>query len=120
MIYVKYSDFQKGDLFMKLIFAVINDDDVRVVSEALIEKEIQATRLSSTGSFLKAGNTTLLICIEDEKVEEALSLIRSHCKRRKQLLPSSHISGAFSTYPVEITVGGATVFVTDVERFEKF
>lgn len=105
---------------MKLIFAVINDDDVRSVSDALIEKEISATRLSSTGGFLKAGNTTLLICIDDEKVEDAIALIHSHCKKRKQLLPTSHVSGAFSTYPVEITVGGATVFVTDVERFEKF
>lgn len=105
---------------MKLIFAVINDDDVRGVSEALIEKEIPATRLSSTGSFLKSGNTTLLICIDDEKVEDAISIIHSHCKKRRQLLPTSHMSGAFSTYPVEITVGGATVFVTDVERFEKF
>lgn len=105
---------------MKLIFAVINDDDVRSVSDALIEKDIQATRLSSTGGFLKAGNTTLLICLDDEKVEDAIALIHSHCKKRKQLLPTSHVSGAFSTYPVEITVGGATVFVTDVERFEKF
>lgn len=105
---------------MKLIFAVINDDDIRGVSDALIEKDIQATRLSSTGSFLKSGNTTLLICIDDDKVDDAIALIHSHCKKRKQLLPTSHISGAFSTYPVEITVGGATVFVTDVERFEKF
>ena len=105
---------------MKLIFAVINDDDVRSVLDALIEKDIQATRLSSTGSFLRAGNTTLLICLDNEKVEDAIGLIQSHCKKRKQLLPTSHVSGAFSTYPVEITVGGATVFVTDVERFEKF
>lgn len=105
---------------MKLIFAIINDDDVRFVSDALIQHEIQATRLSSTGSFLKSGNTTLLICIDDEKVDEAISIINSHCRRRKQLLPSHALSGAFSTYPVEINVGGATVFVTDVERFEKF
>ena len=105
---------------MKLIFAIINDDDYRGISDALIEREIQATRLSSTGSFLKAGNTTLLICIDDEKVDETIELIHAHCKRRKQLLPKTHTIGAFSTYPVEINVGGATVFVTDVERFEKF
>ena len=105
---------------MKLIFAIINDDDVRFVSDALVSKEIQATRLSSTGSFLKAGNTTLLICIDDSKVDEAIGIIHNHCRRRKQLLPSSALGGAFSTYPVEINVGGATVFVTDVERFEKF
>lgn len=117
-IFTEY--FPKGDGIMKLIFAIINDEDVRAVSEALIENELTSTRLSSTGSFLKAGNTTLLICLEDEKVDTAIELIKSHCKRRKQLLPSSHIGGAFSTYPVEITLGGATVFVTDVERFEKF
>ncbi len=105
---------------MKLIFAIINDDDVRFVSDALIQKEIQATRLSSTGSFLKSGNTTLLICIDDDNVDNAIEVIRSHCRKRKQLLPSHAVSGAFSTYPIEITVGGATVFVTDVERFEKF
>ena len=105
---------------MKLIFAIINDDDVRNVTDALVSKEIQATRFSSTGSFLRSGNTTLLICLDDEKVDDAISLIHSHCKRRKQILPSSSLSGAFSTFPVEINVGGATVFVTDVERFEKF
>ncbi len=105
---------------MKLIFAIINDDDVRGVSDALIQREIQATRFSSTGSFLRSGNTTLLICLDDEKVDDCIALIHSHCKRRKQLLPSSSLGGAFSTYPVEINVGGATVFVTDVERFEKF
>ncbi len=105
---------------MKLIFAIINDDDFRGVSEAFIENDIQATRLSSTGSFLKSGNTTLLICIDDERLDFALDLIRSHCKKRKQIMPTSHVGGAFPPYPVEISVGGATVFVTDVERFEKF
>lgn len=105
---------------MKLIFAVINNDDVRFISDALVSKGFQATRLSSTGGFLKSGNTTLLICTEDDKVEDAISLIHAHCRRRKQLLPSSSLTGAFATYPVEINVGGATVFVTDVERFEKF
>lgn len=105
---------------MKLIFAIINDDDVRGVTDSLVSREIQATRFSSTGSFLRSGNTTLLICLDDDKVEEAISLIHSHCKKRKQILPSHSLGGAFSTYPVEINVGGATVFVTDVERFEKF
>ena len=105
---------------MKLIFAVINNDDVRFICDALVSKDFQATRLSSTGGFLKSGNTTLLICTDDDKVDDAISLIHAHCRKRKQLLPSSSLGGAFATYPVEINVGGATVFVTDVERFEKF
>lgn len=117
---VIYNPIVKGAHLMKLIFAIINDDDFRFVSDSLIEKGIQATRLSSTGGFLKSGNTTLLICLEDSEVDSAVELIRSHCRKRKQLLPSTAVSGAFSTYPVEVAVGGATVFVTDVERFEKF
>ena len=82
---------------MKLIFAVINNDDVRFISDALVSKDFQATRLSSTGSFLKSGNTTILICIDDDKVDTAIEVIRSHCRKRKQLLPSHAVSGAFST-----------------------
>ena len=65
---------------MKLIIAIINDDDFRGVSEALIKAEFQSTRLSSTGSFLKAGNSTLLICVEDERLNECIDIIRGHCK----------------------------------------
>lgn len=105
---------------MKLIIAIINDDDFRGVSEALIKAEFQSTRLSSTGSFLKAGNFTLLICVEDERLNECIDIIRGHCKKRRQMVASPSLHGSFAAYPVEITIGGATVFVTDVERFEKF
>lgn len=105
---------------MKLIIAIINDDDFRGVSDALIKADFQSTRLSSTGSFLKSGNSTLLICVDDARLDECISLIQSHCRKRKQMVASPSLHGSFATYPVEINVGGATVFVTDVERFEKF
>lgn len=105
---------------MKLIIAIINDDDFRGVSDSLIKADFQSTRLSSTGSFLKSGNSTLLICVDDSKLDECISLIQSHCRKRKQMVASPSLHGSFASYPVEINVGGATVFVTDVERFEKF
>ncbi len=105
---------------MKLIIAIINDDDFRGVSEALIKAEFQSTRLSSTGSFLRSGNSTLLICVENEKLDECIEIIHSHCRKRKQLVASPALHGSFPSYPVEVIVGGATVFVTDVERFDKF
>ncbi len=105
---------------MKLIIAIINDDDFRSVSEALIKAELQSTKLSSTGSFLKAGNSTLLICVDDSRLDECIEIIRGHCKKRRQMVASPSFHGSFAAYPVEITIGGATVFVTDVERFEKF
>ena len=105
---------------MKLIIAIINDDDFRGLSEALIKAEFQPTRLSSTGSFLRSGNSTLLMCVEDERLDECIEIIRTHCRKRKQLVASPALHGAFPSYPVEVIDGGATVFVTDVERFEKY
>ena len=68
-----------------------------------------------------AGNTTFLVCSEDDKVDEIIEIIRLHSRRRKQFVPSgaSYGVGSYTSFPVEVSVGGATVFVTDIERFEK-
>jgi uncharacterized protein YaaQ len=106
---------------MKLIYAIVNNDDSHSVSSALMQNGFSVTKLASTGGFLMAGNTTFLICIDDEKVDEAISIIREHSKKRKQYVSStaSYGMGAFNSFPVEVSVGGATIFVTDIERFEK-
>ena len=103
---------------MKLIFAVVNGDDSQAVSKALTKNGFFATKLASTGGFLSAGNTTFMICTDNEKVIEIISQ-KSH--KRKQFVPSasSYGVGAYTAFPVEVSVGGATIFVTDVERFEK-
>jgi uncharacterized protein YaaQ len=108
---------------MKLIFAVVNDDDGNKVVNALNEKKFSVTRLCSTGGFLKAGNTTLLTVVEETKVDEAIDIIKSRSKSRKQVVnsftgqPGNTVG--FMPYPVEVVVGGATIFVLNVERFEK-
>ena len=68
-----------------------------------------------------AGNSTLMIGTEDEKVDRAIQIISDHSKQRKEIVPStaSYGIGVTTAYPLEVTVGGATVFVTNVERFEK-
>lgn len=106
---------------MKLIYAIINSDDSHVVSKALTSEGFFATKLASTGGFLSSGNTTFLICTEDEKVDNAVEIIKEKSHRRKMLVQSAASSGigASATFPVEVTVGGATIFITDVERFEK-
>lgn len=106
---------------MKLIYAIINNDDSHSVSSALLQNGFFATKLASTGGFLMAGNTTFLICIDDDKVDEAIEIIREHSKKRKQYVSSnaSYGVGTFTSFPVEVSVGGATIFVTDIERFEK-
>ncbi len=106
---------------MKLIFAIVNNDDSHSVQSALTKNGFQTTKLSSSGGFLMAGNTTFMICSEDEKVDDALNVIKNHSHKRRQFVPnaSAYGEGTYSGFPVEVTVGGATVFVTNIERFEK-
>lgn len=109
---------------MKLIVAVIQDKDSNRLSNALVSEGIRATKLASTGGFLRAGNTTFMIGIEDERVEDVMRIIRNNCKIRDQLVtPVSPMSGSTDSYmpfPVEVQVGGAAVFIMPVERFEHF
>lgn len=106
---------------MKLVYAIVNDDDSNAVSSNLIKSGFEATRLSSTGGFLRRGNTTFLIGVEDERVDELIELIRANSKQRKRLLGSQNIGAPelFTSNAIEVNMGGAVVFVTNIERFEK-
>ncbi len=106
---------------MKLIFAIVNNDDSSSVSSALTKAGYQATKLASTGGFLMSGNTTFLVCTDDDKIDEVIDVIAKHSRRRKQFVPSaaSYGVGTYTSFPVEVSVGGATIFVTNIERFEK-
>ena len=106
---------------MKLIFAIINNDDSHSVQQALTKSDFQTTKLSSTSGFLMAGNTTFMVCADDQKVDNAIEVIKEHSHKRKQFVPNSsaYINSSFTGIPVEVTVGGATVFVTNIEKFEK-
>jgi uncharacterized protein YaaQ len=109
---------------MKLVIAVVQDKDSNRLSNALVKEGFRATKLASTGGFLRAGNTTFMIGTEDERVQEALVVIKANCKIREQLVtPVSPMGGTTDSYipfPVEVQVGGAAVFVLPVERFEHF
>lgn len=106
---------------MKLIVAIINNDDCPSVLSELSAKGYGATKLSTSGGFLKAGNTTLLIGTDDEKVDDVIAIIGEFSSKRTQMVtPSpSFMAEGFISRAVEVTVGGATVFVLDVEKFIK-
>ena len=106
---------------MKMIMAIVSNDDSSRVSSKLTNSGFSVTRLATTGGFLMSGNTTLLIGVVDEKVDEAIAIISENSKKRTRMVPSSASYGAgmYTAFPVEVTVGGATVFVMNVERFEK-
>ncbi len=103
---------------MKLIFAIVNKDDTAEVMSALTGEGFSVTKMATTGGFLMSGNTTLLIGAEDSHVDEIISLIEKHSKKRTRMV-SRAPGGKTGKGPMELTVGGATIFVTDVERYEK-
>lgn len=109
---------------MKLIMAVVQDKDSNRLSNALTEMNFRSTKLASTGGFLRSGNTTFLIGTEDYRVDKAIQVIKDNCQSREQLMsPGTPLGGNADTYvphPVEVEVGGATVFVLPVDRFEQF
>ena len=109
---------------MKLIVAVVQDQDSNRLSNALTKAKFRATKLASTGGFLKSGNTTFLIGTDDSLVASALELIRDNCRAREQMVaPVSPMGGnadSYIPYPVEVEVGGATVFVLPIEQFHHF
>lgn len=108
----------------KLVIAVVQDKDSTRLSSALVEEDFRATKLASTGGFLKAGNTTFLIGVNDDNVDRVMAIIKENCQSREQLVaPVSPMGGnpdSYVPYPIEIQVGGATVFLVPVERFEQF
>ena len=106
---------------MKLITAIVNKEDSKNVCNELIKAKFYVTRLATTGGFLMVGNTTFLICSEDDKIDEIIGRIKDHSHKRKQFVPSaaSYGVGSYTSFPVEVFVGGATIFVTNIERFEK-
>ncbi|MDR2525365.1 MAG: cyclic-di-AMP receptor [Oscillospiraceae bacterium] len=110
---------------MKLIIAIVNNEDSSVVASALTKEKFTVTRLATNGGFLMVGNTTFLIGVEDDKVEFAKSIINKYSQTRTHTVPST---GAFGmnmrpdepTAPRDVSVGGATVFVMGVESMDKY
>lgn len=108
---------------MKLIIAILQDKDAgRAVTE-INRRGFRATKLASTGGFLREGNTTILVGVEEPDVEQVLAVLRrTSSVRHETLTPQApaHSGEPYVPFPVEVTVGGATVFVVDVDRYEKF
>ena len=104
---------------MKLIIAIIQNDDERSLLNKLMKEGFRATKLASTGGFLRTGNTTLMLGVEDDRLDEALNLLRETCKTRKITLPSYPY--AMETWHARGVPGGdkgrgATIFVVPVEQ----
>ena len=108
---------------MKLILAIVQSDDARSLLDKLVKNGFSATVISTTGGFLREGNSSIIVGTTDERAEEVLTLIRESSHTRKQFVnplpPVMEPGELHIPIPVEVAVGGATVFVLNVERFEK-
>ncbi|MBI5877130.1 MAG: cyclic-di-AMP receptor [Chloroflexi bacterium] len=108
---------------MKLVVSIVNGDDEHDLTEALKKAGFQSTKISTTGGFLRAGNVTILIGVEDDKLTRVIDLIRDNCHRRTQyvnpLPPVMEPGELYMPNPVEVEVGGATIFVLNVEKAER-
>jgi uncharacterized protein YaaQ len=108
---------------MKLVIAIVHPEDAGALVDALTDKEYRVTRLHSQGGFLKQNHGTILIGVEEAQVEDVLATIRETCHARTQHIspmpPIMEPGEFYMPYPVEVEVGGATVFVVPVERFER-
>ncbi len=108
---------------MKLVFSIVSNEDGSVVMKELNKEGFSVTKMASTGGFLRVGNVTLLVGTEEENVEKVIGIISKFSAKRKQIVFSSEpyigASAGYVSLPAEVEVGGATIFVIDVERFEK-
>lgn len=109
---------------MKLVMSIVQSDDAGRLVDALTEAGYRATTISTTGGFLRQGNATIFVGTEDEQVSNVLQLIQENCQKRRQFVnplpPVMEPGEMYMPTPVDVQVGGATVFVLDVTQFEQF
>ncbi|MBS2967244.1 cyclic-di-AMP receptor [Metabacillus sp. KIGAM252] len=109
---------------MKMVIAIVQDQDTNRLIKSLTDHNFRVTKLATSGGFLKSGNTTIMIGTEELRVQKALQIIKDSSQSREQLVaPVSPMGGnadSYVPYPVEVEVGGATVFVLPVEEFHQF
>jgi uncharacterized protein YaaQ len=111
---------REREISVKLVFAIINKDDAETIARALTEQGFASTQLGTTGSFLMADNVTILIGVDEERVHDVISVIREQCHSRRQTAaPGSGKLFGRAESSLEVIVGGATIFVVDIEHFER-
>ena len=108
---------------MKMVVAIVQAEDASGLLSQLSNRGFRATRIKTAGGFLREANATILIGVDSADVDTVVQTIRESCTTRQQqitAIPAVMEPGEFFLpYPVEVEVGGATIFVLDVERFER-
>ncbi len=109
---------------MKLAVCIVHSRDKGKVTDELVRAGFKFTVIGSTGGFLREGNTTFLIGIEDDEVDALYSVVEQNCQTREQVVNvmpfEAGPQGGFMASPVKVPVGGAVVFLLPVEQFRRF
>ena len=112
-----------GDGQLKLVVIIASDTDADKLMKKLVEQGYPATKIGSTGGFLRKGNATILSGVDAGEVDGIVAMVRMQCHARTEYVPVQTLpffgEGSVLQEPIEVRVGGAIVFVLDVERFEK-
>ncbi|MCX5975954.1 MAG: cyclic-di-AMP receptor [Coprothermobacterota bacterium] len=108
---------------MKLLIVIVQDKDAEALLSTLTQKGYRATKMASTGGFLREGNSTIFLGVDDDKVEEILSVVRERCHKREHFInPAPYAPsapGSYIPYPMKVEIGGATIFVAPIDYFER-
>ena len=112
---------------MKLIIAIVNSEDASAVLSELTGQGFSVTKLATSGGFLRAGNVTMMIGVEEERLQDVLDILKSCAGRREDTMytvassaPDAHCAGTAQAIPIPVETGGVTVFVMDLNSLEKF
>lgn len=109
---------------MKLVVSIIHSDDVDQLTLALRQSGFSSTKISTTGGFLREGNATILVGAEEEDIQTVLGIIKHNCHTRTQyvnpLPPVMEPGELYMPNPVEVQVGGAVIFVLDIEKVARY
>lgn len=108
---------------MKLVIAIVQDKDAGKLRSVFIANDIMSTKFATAGSFLRAGNSTFFVAIDEERVPKVLDLIKETCSARQSYMtPPVTLSNdpVDQPFPIEVQVGGATVMVVPLDSFHQF
>ncbi|KRT64504.1 MAG: hypothetical protein XU10_C0002G0113 [Chloroflexi bacterium CSP1-4] len=122
-LYSARRHFRSAGQALKLVVAIVHNEDAGALVSALLDKDHRTTRLHSSGGFLRQSNATVLVGCDDDQVDGVLAIVRANCVSRTQVVnpmpPIMEPGEFYMPYPVEVELGGATVFVLPVDRFER-
>ncbi len=106
-----------------MVLAIVQSDDASNTTAALTRAGFGVTKLASSGGFLHQGSVTLVVGVDDAQVEQVLDILKATCSERTDYVspvpPMVDPGEFFMSQPVEVQLGGATVFVLAVDRFER-